>query len=278
MSNLFQLPFVTAAAADKLYFYATGTSTPQNTYQDADLTVPHANPVVANGAGNFAPIYLDPSLPDYRVTRTTSTVSGSVTYPGYPVDDVQSAADQSQQYRVKGTNPQIIFEETDATTNNKKWRIRVNSEIFSIDAGDDAESTWTPLLSIARTDQIIQRGTFTATLTGYASGPTGTINYQRVADTVFLWSKSAIIATSNATTFGLSGIPAALRPVSLSLSAVHLVTDNAADITAVARVLTDGTLTFLRVSSLSTTPSASGFTNPGNKGLPAGWFIQYPVN
>ena len=35
----------------KLYFYATGTSTPKTTYSDAALTTPNANPVVLDAAG-----------------------------------------------------------------------------------------------------------------------------------------------------------------------------------------------------------------------------------
>lgn len=89
MSSLFTLPRVLFTPAAKLYFYATGTSTPQNTYQDADLTTAHANPVVADSAGYFSPIFLDPSLPDYRVTLTNSA---DVIQSGYPVDDVSASS------------------------------------------------------------------------------------------------------------------------------------------------------------------------------------------
>lgn len=90
MPDLFQLPKVTPFSAGssmpgaKLHFFQTGTSTPQNTYQDAALTTPHANPVIADTNGVFAPIFLDPNLPDYRVTLTDSA---NVTQTGYPVDN-----------------------------------------------------------------------------------------------------------------------------------------------------------------------------------------------
>jgi hypothetical protein len=46
-------------AGAKLYFYETGTSTPKDTYSDiADPPTANANPVVADGNGLFAPIYL----------------------------------------------------------------------------------------------------------------------------------------------------------------------------------------------------------------------------
>jgi hypothetical protein len=109
----------------KLYFRQTGTSTPQNTYQDEALTVAHANPVVADGAGVFAPIYLDPSLPNYRVILTDSS---DVTQAGYPIDNIPSNQNTGQTFRLKSAAPELIFEETDASAGNQKWRVRVNAE------------------------------------------------------------------------------------------------------------------------------------------------------
>jgi hypothetical protein len=40
----------------------TETTTPTNVYADADLATPLSNPVVADAAGEFVPIYLDPSV------------------------------------------------------------------------------------------------------------------------------------------------------------------------------------------------------------------------
>ena len=53
----------------KLIFYETGTTTPANTYSDSALTTPNSNPVVADASGEFAPIYLDPSV-TYRAILT----------------------------------------------------------------------------------------------------------------------------------------------------------------------------------------------------------------
>lgn len=52
-----------------LYFYETGTNTPQNTYQDVGLTTPNPNPIPADSAGQFGNIFLLTS-PAYRVTLT----------------------------------------------------------------------------------------------------------------------------------------------------------------------------------------------------------------
>ncbi len=71
--DLFYLPFRPAIDANgivvpgaKLYFYATGTSTPQPIYADAELTTKLDNPLGANGAGAWPSIYIDNSL-TYRV-------------------------------------------------------------------------------------------------------------------------------------------------------------------------------------------------------------------
>ena len=41
------------------YFFEAGTTTPRATYQDADLTTPHAHPVVADAYGRFPAVFID---------------------------------------------------------------------------------------------------------------------------------------------------------------------------------------------------------------------------
>jgi len=60
-----------AMAGAKLYFYQTGTTTPQDTYTDSGLGTPNTNPVVADANGLFPPIYLA-SSPLYKAVLTTS--------------------------------------------------------------------------------------------------------------------------------------------------------------------------------------------------------------
>lgn len=54
----------------KLYFYQTGTTTLITVYQDSGLATPHANPVVADASGQFAPIYV--SSTSFKIVLTTS--------------------------------------------------------------------------------------------------------------------------------------------------------------------------------------------------------------
>lgn len=73
----FVLPYQTVIDANgvpipgaQLFFYASGTSTPINTYSDGALTVPNTNPVVANAAGVFPSIFMSPVY--YKVVLTDS--------------------------------------------------------------------------------------------------------------------------------------------------------------------------------------------------------------
>ena len=92
--QLFTLPrvivFDTNAAlvsGAKANFYIAGTLNRQNTYTDSALTTPHANPVVADGNGVFAPIYLDATL-NYKVDITDSLDSSLA---DYPVDNITAS-------------------------------------------------------------------------------------------------------------------------------------------------------------------------------------------
>src|SRR3546814_2241611 len=78
MGQLFNPPYMTSldsngrvGAGDKLYFYTTGTTTPASVYSDSALTTALTNPVVADSAGRFPPIYLGEGVV-YRVTHKTA--------------------------------------------------------------------------------------------------------------------------------------------------------------------------------------------------------------
>jgi hypothetical protein len=61
----------------KLFFYATGGTTPQSIYVDSDLTTPLSNPVIADSAGLFPAIYLDPTK-IYRAVLKDGTEATTV--------------------------------------------------------------------------------------------------------------------------------------------------------------------------------------------------------
>lgn len=142
MADLFFLPKVSGLPGAKLYFYQTGTSTPQAVYTDADLSVAHDQPIEADGAGVFEPIYLDPTLPHYRVTYTTSADVLIYTWDDYP-----SNQNVQQSMRLESTAPELWLYDTDGTVNARKVRIRVNGQIFEISLSNDAENSFTEFFS-----------------------------------------------------------------------------------------------------------------------------------
>jgi hypothetical protein len=268
MSNLFYLPRIHSQAGAKLYFRVSGTSTPQNTYTDVDLATPHSNPVVADAEGYFDPIYLDPSLPNYRVIHTDgSNVDNDYTLELLlePIrDDIPSSSNVSSGYRVVGTAPSIVLRETDGASNAKAWRFRVDAGVLSIQYGDDAESTWVDVLPPM--ERVQAEGSFSGTLTGLTTSFSQTIQYQRIGNFVRLWTLADYTGTSNSTAMTLTGLPAALYPPTTVFVAGFLVHDNSANAAGSAAVSGAGTITFLNT-----------FTGSGTKGLKAGWSLEYPV-
>ena len=95
MSRIFQLPrqvpIVGGSVSDgaKANFFLTGTTTPTNTYTDAALGTPHANPVVADAAGVFAAIYLDP---DVVYKLTLDDTNDALIYTEDPIQDALTQA------------------------------------------------------------------------------------------------------------------------------------------------------------------------------------------
>jgi hypothetical protein len=75
------LPTGIVASGAKLWTYSGGTNSLLATYNDADLTVPNTNPVLADAAGLLPAIYLLPQV--YRFVLTTALGE-----PLWPQDDV----------------------------------------------------------------------------------------------------------------------------------------------------------------------------------------------
>ncbi len=81
----------------KLYFYQTGTTTPQNTFTDAALSVTATNPVVADSNGLFSAMYLGdpPTFTAYKaILKTSADVTVWTTDPiaGAPITSPLSAS------------------------------------------------------------------------------------------------------------------------------------------------------------------------------------------
>ena len=86
--------WLSAYPGAKLFAYLSGTTTKTNTYSDASLTTPNANPVVSDGTtGLFGSIYLDPAIA-YKFVLAPSTDTDPPTNPLFTQDNVTLRADQ----------------------------------------------------------------------------------------------------------------------------------------------------------------------------------------
>lgn len=291
--TLFQFPKAVAwdngvaQSGATLTFSQTGTSTPQNTYTDLALTTPHSNPVTADSEGLFAPIYLDPNLPDYRVVFRDS--AGSIVYT---VDDVPAAGSSGNNITLSDTAPYLVLTQTGATANEGKWRIIATGDQLLIQTGNDALDTFATFMTVSRTATVvdsvnftptalqfggetiatISTGSFTGSLTGFASPINATVYYRVVGGMVsLLYFGSTWVGTSTSTAMTMTGIPAALRPSSSDPPACPcIVYDNSVYSLGTAYVASSGTINF-------TIDANTAFTGSGIKGVPEGWMITYPI-
>lgn len=114
------------------------------------------------------------------------------------------------------------------------------------------------------TGQSYEEGSFTVTGTGFTTPPTGTARYVRVGKQVTCYLP-ALTGTSNATTFGITGWPAALIPPASFGDVIHVV--RCIDNTSVGAA---GLLVFAAAGGVTLRPNAtvgSGFTASGTKTL-----------
>lgn len=106
-------------AGAKLYFYLANTTTKITIYQDALAATPHQNPVVADSAGMFAPIFLAAGQALFKTELTTS--AGSV---------IQTADGISSVQRYSATFADLIA----------KWTPASASGPASLDFAEDADN------------------------------------------------------------------------------------------------------------------------------------------
>ena len=79
-------------SGDRLYFYDVGTTSDLTVYLDAALSTPAPQPISADSAGRFPPIYLDSTgNPPKVVLRDAQGVERWTTNE-YPIDDVSALA------------------------------------------------------------------------------------------------------------------------------------------------------------------------------------------
>ena len=76
----------------KLYVYDATTTDDQETFSDSALTTPNANPLIADSAGIFGPLYLGTTGKNYKISVDTSA---DVNIPSLSQDNISPSADPS---------------------------------------------------------------------------------------------------------------------------------------------------------------------------------------
>lgn len=253
MATLFQLPKASpvfggdSLAGCKLYFFQSGTLTPIVTYTTAALSVAHSHPVVADGDGVFPAIFMDEATNEtYRVQLKDST-----DVLQYDVDNLRNFA----------RNPNFTTIELGHAS---------DTTISRASAGTIAVEG-VNVLTTATGMPIGVTGSYNGTFTGCTTTDAVAIRYAISGSVVSLHVVGGI-ATSNATSFTITGAPAAIRPATAQLgySTVYAFTNNGSVEygTVGVRMTTAGTLEFARNNS------TTGFTNSGNKG-PTDFLLTY---
>ena len=99
----------TPVSGAKIYTYKRATTTPQATYTDSAITVPAANPIIADAAGWFN-AYLNPAL-DYTVT--IKSADDSITYQTRDYYASTGAGSGGNSYNVVDTLAELVLIEGD---------------------------------------------------------------------------------------------------------------------------------------------------------------------
>jgi hypothetical protein len=145
-SKIFELPKAVSLPGARLYFFATGTSTPVDVFTNIALSIPHSNPVVADSNGVFAPIYIDGRTGDLRVSLRTSA---DVVI--YTIDDYLAGYGSTNSIDVTAANnPLIQLSQSGAAANQKNWFVQVAAQQFKLSMANDAFSTQADFLTVSR--------------------------------------------------------------------------------------------------------------------------------
>ncbi len=288
MTALFTLPGQTAfnnlevVPFARLYFYQTGTSTPQPVYTTEALNVAHASPVEADADGLFPAIYLDPTLPSYRATLNDGNDVLIKQWDGVP-----STQGVQQAVRLESTNPYLFWYDTDGTANLRKYRARASGSSWEVQLANDAENVFTTILqydastgilySNATEVAVTSAGSFTGTLTGCTTSPTQTFYYRKVNNLVSIWLEANLVGTSNSTSMSVTGLPVAIQPTFPKRMYCANVEDNG--LIWAGSVAISGQMNFaLLGAGFSYVIDDDAFTNSGEKGVRAGWNVTYPIS
>lgn len=226
-------------------------------------------------------------------TNATDALNRQAGDARYPQLAGQNVLTGNVALQIVSVAPGFRLSETDAAANNKNWFFDANGEQLRFYPESDAFVAGANWLSVQRTANTIdsidliatvltlngfqvlggEEGSYTGTLTGGTTAPTGTVRYVRTGRVVTLFIPTFSPMTSNANTMTITGaLPASCQPARFSYLSVPsgIVEDNGAFMDhATLSVTASSILTF----GLSAQPSA--FTTSGTKGCVAAFTVSY---
>lgn len=294
-----------------LWTYLAGTSTPQATYTDSTGGTPNSNPIQLNSAGRLPNVSIwQPG--GVALKLQFSTNAGTVGSPVFGVQigptfdqvsgiDDPAAVLSTLANTASGSGADLVANAmrsydiiASVRSANAPSLAAGQTLVISIQGGttvgdstggifywnasssatDDGVNVIKPnaVSGNGRYLRLVQIGVlgFTANLTGMTTTITGNITQETNVNLVTLYLTSgAITGTSNSTAFTINNLPAVSQPAKPTILPCIL-EDNGAVIGGWASI-SGSTITF----GTGINNNASGFTNSGFKGLPAGWTLTY---
>lgn len=184
-----------------------------------------------------------------------------------------------------GQGPNIFLKDTNANTsswiqhagghlefytNSNNGGAQLAMSITGSGSVTPAISGWGPNQG-GLVDMTPDSGSNTLTMTGGATSPTAVFAWRRSGGVV-CGQLGAMSATSNATTFTITGLPATIQNASATSQVWITVEDNTLATQAQIGITNSGTMTLSKVTAAGGT-SASGWTASGTKGIAAATVI-----
>lgn len=286
----------------KVFTYAAGTTTKLAT-KVSPSGADNPNPIILDYRGECN-LWIPPNV-SYKYVVAPSTDTDPPTHAIWTVDNVVSAqlitlyggVDLGSANAYVLTYTANFTSYVDGTiiywipsnTNTGGSTLNVNglgavpildSNGFTLGAGDIISGQITAVLYRTGSFYLLSvstaTGSFTGTLTGCTTVPTGTIFYKISGGLCTLYISSNITGVSNVVTMTITGLPAIVRPA-VQIQVACEVLNNSIAALGFAAVGTGGAIIFgtYQVSGAAVIPSSMAAAN--NKGIQTGWSVTYPL-
>lgn len=206
--------------------------------------------------------------PKFRDSQPTSVIGRNVDSPGTP-GDIVAGADDRFLVRRSGTLafgtigdtdiPDTIARDSEVTAADAAVTSAFQAADTAITAAYIAADATVAANAASALAALHSTGTYTGAFTGTTTDPAPVLRYTVTSKGVLLYVPASS-ATSNATTFTITGAPTAIRPAR-SQTVLAIVRDNGTVSIGTASMSTAGTLT------LGLGVGSGAFTNSGTKGV-----------